>query len=104
MPKYTGFGGLKLYPPLLKYMGMEGLVAVKKNAALSVSFSPFGWVDEGGTVFIKGAPLAKMKTESQLAAGDASEKAIASGLGRAKGISRAHTEEGIAIVNIPMVH
>jgi hypothetical protein len=67
---------------------------------MTVSYSPFGWVDEGGTMFIKRPPIAKSKTEGELAAGTSSQKAIHSGLQKAKALSRAHKETGVVIVNI----
>lgn len=96
---FTKMGGLKLYPPLLKYMGVDGLADVKRRTDLSVSYSPFGWVDEGGTVVVKGAPYAKGKTIDELAKSDIGQ-AILGGLKQAIALSRNHTEEGVAIVNI----
>jgi len=102
-PKYghfTAFGGLKLYPPIMKYMGLEGLVAVKQKKELTVSYSPFGWVDEGGTVFVKGAPVNKYVPEDELDKLGAVGSAIKSGLSKAKALSKSHTEKGVAVVNI----
>lgn len=96
---YTAFGGLKLYPPILHFMGIEGLVNIKRRTDLTVSYSPFGWVDEGGTVFIKGAPVAKGKTIAELEKTKVG-KAIVRGLKKAVELSKKHTETGVAIVNI----
>lgn len=97
---FTAMGGLKLYPPLLKFMGIDGLVDIKRRKELSVSFSPFGWVDEGGTVFVKGAPIVKFMTRAEMKAAGGSYAKIEAGLGKAITISKAHTEKGVAIVNI----
>jgi len=102
-PKYghfTAMGGLKLAPAIIKFLGIEGLVDVKRRSDLTVSSSPFGWVDEGGTAFIKGAPVAKHKTEKEIEELGPVGKAITGGLSRAKSISRAHKEHGTAIVNV----
>ncbi len=97
---FTAMGGLKLSPALMKYLGIEGLINVKRRSDLTVSSSPFGWVDEGGTAFIKGAPVAKHKTEAEISALGPVGKAIIGGLTKAKALSKAHTEKGVAIVNI----
>jgi len=97
---FTAMGGLKLYPAIMKYLGIEGLIDVKRRTDLTVSYSPFGWVDEGGTAFIKGAPVAKHKTEAEIEALGPVGKAIVGGLARAKALSKKHTEKGVAIVNI----
>lgn len=95
---YTAFGGLKLYPPLLHFMGLDRLVEVKRRIDLTISYSPFGWVDEGGTVFVKGAPVAKGKTIEELEKTDVG-KAIVGGLRKAVSISQACTAKGVAIVS-----
>ena len=95
--KVTGFGGLKLYPPLLKWLSVEGLVAVKRRKDLTVSYSPFGWVDEGGTVFIKGAPELKYLTEDEIRR---IPKGYSRGLDTCKSLTRRHKEKGVVIVNI----
>jgi len=92
--------GLKLHPPLLRFMGLRGLMEVAQSREYSVTYSPFGWVDEGGTMAIKGAPISKGMTEDGLSKGTPSQKAIAAGLGKAKKLSKEHTEEGVVIVNI----
>jgi len=92
--------GLKLHPPLLRFMGLRGLMEVAQSREYSVTYSPFGWVDEGGTMAIKTAPISKGLTEDGLARGTPSQRAIHGGLQRAKGISRKHTEEGVVIVNV----
>jgi len=92
--------GLKLHPPLLRFMGLRGLLEVAQSREYSVTYSPFGWVDEGGTMAIKVAPISKGMSEEGLARGTPSQKAIASGLGKAKALSRKHTEEGVVIVNV----
>lgn len=97
---FTAFGGLKLYPPLLKYMGIEGLIELKRKKEYTVSYSPFGWVDEGGTAFLKGAPVNKYVPESELASLGAVGRAIEGGLSKAKALSKSHREKGVAIVNI----
>jgi len=97
---FTKMGGLKLAPAIIKFLGIEGLVDVKRRSDLTVSSSPFGWVDEGGTAFIKGAPVAKHKTLKEIEDLGPVGKAIASGLRTAIGISKRHTEKGTAIVNI----
>lgn len=96
---FTAFGGLKLYPPLLKYMGLTGLVDFKRRTDVTISYTPFGWVDEGGTVYAKGAPVAKGKTIEELEKTDVG-KAIVGGLRKAVAISKAHVEKGVAIVNV----
>jgi hypothetical protein len=97
---FTAMGGLKLYPAIMKYLGLEGLIEVKRRSDLTVSYSPFGWVDEGGTAFVKGAPVAKHKTVAEIKALGAVGKAITDGLEKAIKVSKAHTEKGTAIVNI----
>lgn len=96
---FTAMKGLKLYPAILKYLGIERLVDVKRSADLTVSYSPFGWVDEGGTAFIKGAPWAKFRKYPDDFTGDIGV-AIKTGLEKAIAISKAHTEKGVAVVNI----
>jgi hypothetical protein len=91
--------GLKLYPAIMKHLGIEGLIDVKRRPDLTVSYSPFGWVDEGGTAFIKGAPAAKYKKYPDEFTG-ALLSAIKGGLEKAIALSRAHTEKGVALVNI----
>lgn len=62
--KFAGMrvtGGLKIYPPLLR-LGtglIRGLMEVKQDPTLRVSYTPFGWVDEGGTMYIAGAAVWK---------------------------------------------
>jgi len=97
---FTAMGGLKLAPAIIKFLGIEGLVDVKRRSDLTVSSSPFGWVDEGGTAFIKGAPVAKHKSVKEIEALGPVGKAISDGLGKAIRISKAHKEEGTAIVNV----
>jgi hypothetical protein len=97
---FTAMGGLKLYPAIMKYLGIEGLIDVKRRTDLTVSYSPFGWVDEGGTAFVKGAPVAKHKTVAEIEALGDVGKAITGGLEKAIKISKAHKETGTAIVNI----
>jgi len=96
---FTAFGGLKLSPAFLKHIGIDGLVTVKRRKDLTVQSTPFGWVDQGGTAFIRGAPVAKMETVESLEKTDVG-RAIVGGLRKAVEISRAHVEEGVALVNI----
>mgnify|MGYP000350733039 CR=1 FL=1 len=62
--KYAGMritGGLKIYPPLLRLGAglIRGLMEIQQDPNLRVSYTPFGWVDEGGTMYIAGAPVWK---------------------------------------------
>jgi hypothetical protein len=95
----SAMGGLKLYPAILKWLGIEGLVDIKRRKDLTISYSPFGWVDEGGTAFVKGAPAAKFVKYPDEFTGPLLT-AIKGGLEKAKSMSIAHTEKGVVIVNI----
>lgn len=96
---FTAFGGLKLYPAILSYIGIEGLANLKRmRPDLTVSWSPFGPA-ETGTAFIKGAPVARGKTVAELEATDVG-RAIVGGLRKASDMSKAHVEKGVAIVNV----
>jgi hypothetical protein len=89
--------GLKLYPAILKWLTIDGLMDVKRRKDLTVSYSPFGLVKEGGTAFIKGAPAAKYKKYPDEFKGALLE-AIKGGLEKAKALSVKHTEKGVATV------
>lgn len=85
---------MKLYPPLLKFMGIKGLMDVAQSKMYSVSYSPFGWEDNGGTVVVKRAVPWKFAEEADLPSD------VKSGLSSAKKISGKHTEKGVVLVNI----
>jgi hypothetical protein len=89
--------GLKLYPAILKWLTIDGLMDVKRRKDLTISYSPFGLVKEGGTAFIKGAPAAKYKKYPDEFKGALLE-AIKGGLEKAKSLSMKHTEKGVAVV------
>jgi hypothetical protein len=95
---FTAFGGLKLHPAIMKYVNLASLVEAKKTPGLTVSWSPFGPYPEG-TAFLKGSPVARGKTVADLEAMDVG-KAIVGGLRKGVGISKAHREKGVAIVNV----
>jgi hypothetical protein len=98
----TAFGGLKLYPALR--FKLKDLVDLKRDEAakITVSWSPFGWVDDGGSAFLKGAPIVRGMTESEMAASaDPGIKGIHSGLQKAKAISTRHTETGVSLLRFP---
>lgn len=98
---FTATWGLKLYPPLLKYIDPAALLRLKQyNMDLTVSYSPFGPVDEGGRAFLKGAPVTKGRTIEELEKLPVGKK-IVDGLRRAAEISKKHTEKGVAIVVTP---
>ena len=97
---FTKMGGLKLYPPILKYMGLDGLVEVKQRKNLTVSYSPFGWVDEGGTVFVKGAPVNKGVPYAELTKLGDVGTAIKDGLDKCIAMTKRHREEGLSLIHI----
>jgi hypothetical protein len=97
---WTAFGGLKLSPPIIRYISLPSLVEAKRTPGITVSWSPFGWVDEGGTAFVKGAPPIRGKGRDEIAAMGDMGKAIDRGLGKAIELSKAHREKGVALVTI----
>ncbi|RLE46278.1 MAG: hypothetical protein DRJ31_10195, partial [Candidatus Methanomethylicota archaeon] len=85
--------GLKLYPAIMKFVDVSSLLQAKQTPGITVSYSPFGWVDQGGTAFLKGAPATRGGTEKEMEAAsrtDALFDAVLGGLRRAKEISRRH--------------
>jgi hypothetical protein len=97
---YTAFGGLKLSPPIVRYISLSSLVEAKRTPGITVSWSPFGWVDEGGTAFLKGAPPIRGLGRDEIKALGKMGDAIDTGLGKAIDLSKKHTEKGVALVTI----
>jgi hypothetical protein len=98
----TAFGGLKLYPALR--FKLKDLVDLKRDesAKITVSWSPFGWVDDGGSAFLKGAPIVRGMTEDEMAAStDLGIQGIYKGLQRAKDITTRHRETGVSLLRYP---
>ena len=80
---------MKLYPPLLRETGIEGLVRLARKPDITVSFSPFG--REPGTVYTKAPPIMKGlkgRTLEDMARISAPHAAIVSGLRKAISVSK----------------
>lgn len=79
---------MKLYPPLLKWTGIEGLHHLAKRPDITISFSPFG--REPGVVFTKAPPIMKGlagRPLEEMARISPSHAAIVAGLRKAIDIS-----------------
>lgn len=82
---------MKLYPPILKGISLSALDDFARDPDHCLSFSPFGLVETGGTVFTKAPPIAKGLTYAEL------PSAIKSGLDKAIKMSGKHTEKGVVV-------
>lgn len=97
---YTAFGGLKLYPALLRFMTLKSLVEFKRAKDVTISWSPFGRVEYGGTAFAKGAPVTKGKTIEEIRALGPIGEAIVGGLRKAVEVSKRFAGvKGVALVH-----
>jgi len=94
---------VKLYPPLLSKISIIALHKASKSPEMTISYSPFGLVEEEGTVYTKDPPIVKglkglhEKSDTELTE---SQRKIKAGLNKAITMSKAHKELGVAIVNI----
>jgi hypothetical protein len=94
---------VKLYPPILSKMSIIALHKAAKSSEMTISYSPFGLVEEEGTVYTKAPPIVKglkglhLKSDAEL---KENQRRVKAGLLRAIDMSKAHRELGVAIVNI----
>lgn len=82
---------MKLHPPLLRMVGLTQLDDFSRDPNHCISFSPFGLVEMGGTLFTKAPPIAKGLTYGELPA------KIKSGLDKAIKMSKGHKEKGVVV-------
>ena len=105
MGKFEGMrvtGGLKIYPPLLRLGSglIRGLMEIRQDRNYRVSYTPFGWVDEGGTIYIAGAPVWKGDKAPGTEGRYHAEKYGLTGLPHAVAMSKRHREKGTTVVFI----
>ena len=82
---------MKLHPPILKGISLASLDDFARDPAHCLSYSPFGLVETGGTMFTKEPPIAKGLTYAEL------PTKIKNGLDKAIKMSKAHTEHGVVV-------
>lgn len=82
---------MKLHPPILKGISLASLDDFARDPDHCLSFSPFGLVENGGTMFTKAPPIAKGLTYAEL------PSKIKSGLDKAIKMSKGHTEKGVVV-------
>ncbi len=82
---------MKLHPPILKGISLMALDDFAKDPDHCLSYSPFGLVETGGTMFTKDPPVAKGVAYADL------PKKIKDGLDKAIKMSKGHTEKGVVV-------